>query len=506
MPAPDPSITSVQIGREPNKSVVNWLLFGQELNEVYLLLDFISGRPDKHLSDLKDKIPKTDTNSGAAQMMSQDDVIEYISKLRYPPEGSAAQTSKDAALVLLVKDALNSIAYPARGMTIAYTTLFTNTGRYSSASRQELASLAYPTLVGHARWFRRINHVMVSLALAITVIAATLLWQVTYGVQLTARFEETKRNDTASAARVFDQINSLKVSGGTLPSYNINEICNIRRTGHAGGEKYRDQQQKGDVGENGTNGTNPPAISSSSIALRETSAIQQACADYAFRHAQLCVTVADFGAYAGSTMFKAIGRLLPVHEPEHAEECDVYFKREGSVQTEASLGDAGIAGATSFMGSAPGPKPEQTMALVVQSSTPQNQRVERRGRQEDAISIAGVLSVTSNYLLPILFGLSGSIVAVIRSIQNKINENVLVPRDRALTMIRLPLGMVAGVCVGLFLSPDDVSKNAAGLGGFTLSASGIAFLAGYGAEAFFRTLDAIVERIFALDDTAKRKI
>lgn len=505
MSEPTPQEPNKAAKQSPDEANFNLLLFRQELNEVYLLLDFISGRPDKHLSDLKGKIPKLEETGSAGETMSQDDIIRFVSKLRYPPEGDAVQTSRDAALLLLIKDTLNSIAYPARGMTIAYTTLFTNADRSSAASRPALASRAYPTLTNHAKWFRGLNHFFVFLGVAITLLSAILLWKVTYGVQLTARFEEAKRNDTLSAARVFDQINSLKVSGAAPSTYDITEVCSLR--GHRNAKiapEAAGSQQKFAIESSGSNvaAAGAPTLS---IDMREVSAVQQACADYAFKHAQLCVTVADFGKYAGSQTFKIIAMLLPVHELERAEECDVYFQGERVPRTQPASsggGDGTIskaadhAGNDNMGGSNPG-----TSQLNAEKGT----RFERMGRQEDAISIAGVLSVTSNYLLPILFGLAGSIVAVIRSIQNKIYDNVLVPRDRALAMIRLPLGMVAGICVGLFLSPDGVSKSSSGIGGFTLSASGIAFLAGYGAEAFFRTLDALVERVFVLDDPAKRK-
>ena len=59
--------------------------------------------------------------------------------------------------------------------------------------------------------------------------------------------------------------------------------------------------------------------------------------------------------------------------------------------------------------------------------------------------------------------------------------------------------MVAGVSVGLFLSPTSIAQNSSSIGAFTISASGIAFLADYGAEAFFRALDVLISRIFNLD-------
>lgn len=486
---------------EAHEKSFSQLLFQQELNEIYLLLDFISGRPDKDLNALNDKIKDPDGLKDSN--LTAGEVIQRISILRYPPEGTIEQKSKDAAFLLQVKDALNSIAYPARGLTIAYTTLFTDPGRSTGARRPALAGRAYPTLVNHAKWFRRINIVLASVGLVTMILAAVLLWLITYGVQLTARFEEAKRNDTASAARVFDQLNSLKAGGADLSSYEIVEVCKLNKAKSGDHRQGLALSQSGAADE--PKRSQDSGARRSSIPAMDTSAVQQACADYAFKHAQLCVTVADFGAYADSAIFKAMGTLLPVHRSSLAEECDIYPDNGGDRKAGAlgaSVSNSRLDSMIRFSAAtndttAPRAKPEAPALTDPPAS--------RRGRQEDAISIAGVLSVTSNYLLPMVFGLCGSIVAVIRSVQNKINDSLLVPRDRALAMIRLPLGMIAGVTVGLFLSPDGAAKSTSGLGGFTLSASGIAFLAGYGAEAFFRTLDGIVDRIFLLEDPGKRR-
>ena len=122
-----------------------------------------------------------------------------------------------------------------------------------------------------------------------------------------------------------------------------------------------------------------------------------------------------------------------------------------------------------------------------------------RGRQEDAASIVGVLAMVSNYVLPALFGLIGTVTAAVRSIQCKIRDSLLSPRDRILLQTRLPLGIMAGICVGLFLTPSSMTlQPAVSAGAFTLSASGIAFMAGYGSEAFFVALDGLIERTFSL--------
>ena len=51
----------------------------QDLNEVYLLLDFISRRPDKRLSDLNNKI--SDPHSNNKDRLSSGEIIARVSAL-----------------------------------------------------------------------------------------------------------------------------------------------------------------------------------------------------------------------------------------------------------------------------------------------------------------------------------------------------------------------------------------------------------------------------------------
>lgn len=48
--------TNCPLGLGPAETSFEELVYRQDLNEVYLLLDFISGRPDKRFSDLDHKI------------------------------------------------------------------------------------------------------------------------------------------------------------------------------------------------------------------------------------------------------------------------------------------------------------------------------------------------------------------------------------------------------------------------------------------------------------------
>ena len=66
------------------------LIFRQDLNEVHLLIDFISGRADRSLSTLSMPHPTTPDKT-----MTSGEIAEAISKMRYPPpEGTPVINAK----------------------------------------------------------------------------------------------------------------------------------------------------------------------------------------------------------------------------------------------------------------------------------------------------------------------------------------------------------------------------------------------------------------------------
>lgn len=118
-------------------------------------------------------------------------------------------------------------------------------------------------------------------------------------------------------------------------------------------------------------------------------------------------------------------------------------------------------------------------------------------RQETAPSVAGMVSAFANYLLPVLFGVVGALAGLGRIIQDKIRDSLLFPRDMLLLKFRMLFGCIAGASVGLFFDPTKVAADiTSGHAGLSLSASGIAFLAGYGAPVFFRMLDKLIGWVF----------
>ena len=111
-----------------------------------------------------------------------------------------------------------------------------------------------------------------------------------------------------------------------------------------------------------------------------------------------------------------------------------------------------------------------------------------------------VLIVFSGYILPLFYGLLGTIVGAFRSIQDKVRNGELGPRDLGSTVTGLMLGSVAGLVIGILMSPDSFSGGSpASPGNVTLTASGLAFVAGYASQSFFRFIDSVVAKVFPAD-------
>ncbi len=115
------------------------------------------------------------------------------------------------------------------------------------------------------------------------------------------------------------------------------------------------------------------------------------------------------------------------------------------------------------------------------------------------------VGVIGNYLLPVFYGAVGSIAFVLRQFNQRLADRCLTPRDRRANHIRIVLGTMTGACIGLFVNNSAAPSQTTGLGGaaVTLSASAIAFLAGYGVEAVFKTLDALLNHVFRLNQAEK---
>jgi len=121
-------------------------------------------------------------------------------------------------------------------------------------------------------------------------------------------------------------------------------------------------------------------------------------------------------------------------------------------------------------------------------------------------SVSSLLSVFSNFVLPMMFGVLGTFVAAIRLVQTNVRDSTLSPRDLWNTVLSLPLGMVAGVAVGLFYSPATAPSSVTGSSAvnLTMTASGLGFLAGYASQTFFDMLDSLKKNTFTLNGSAPK--
>jgi hypothetical protein len=109
------------------------------------------------------------------------------------------------------------------------------------------------------------------------------------------------------------------------------------------------------------------------------------------------------------------------------------------------------------------------------------------------------LGIFTQYVLPLLYGLLGAQAYILRTLSREI-QNVTFTRGSEIRYsLRWPLGMLAGVTVGLFFDPADLSGIAA------VTPLGLAFLAGYGVELVFTGLDRMVSA-FAGDGGERPKV
>ncbi len=90
-------------------------IFVRELNEVFLLLDHISGRWDKSLYNFHNH------DDGEPH-------IDELCAIGLAPPGSDEQRVAQAVKVLCAKNKLNAAARPATGLTIAFTLLVVGEG------------------------------------------------------------------------------------------------------------------------------------------------------------------------------------------------------------------------------------------------------------------------------------------------------------------------------------------------------------------------------------------
>ncbi|WP_428483268.1 hypothetical protein [Rhodopila sp.] len=440
-----------------------------------MMLDFIAGKPDETIDDLQVKWSR----SLAGQQARPREASELLTELRkiedrYTNSTKAAPApvldADDAALLQLVKNALNAKSKPASATTIAYTNLYIRGQRRARPGDYE--ALAHPELVKPA-WRHRITNTAL---LAIVLVAALIaLWEsasVALGKSiLQARLDLRVRQAAIATEKLRAETSALAASDWALPALQLGDVSWF---------KDKAPHLSFDFCER-------PRILAQTVRLQfetvtgikwPTGVQEQRTQDAPNENPPK--TAEDLRVY---------------ETPQQQEICDWDL----ILRDQFRISTAEMAGYVRSWPSLVG-NPFEAMAkpfLAAVGVTGKDNDDEQEGDTE--IKLAPRLLVHGNFILPVLFAFLGAAAHVVLEFYTKMQASTLTPHDRALGAIRLVLGLVVGTCIGLAFSsvtpaPDKTITDL--VASLSLTASGVSFLAGFGVEGVFDMLREVVKRVF----------
>ena len=417
-------------------------LFESDLNEVCLLLDFVSGRPE--LSFDKMTMPDMDAlrSGDLNKTWSSSQIVEEITKIRFPriPDTEEVR-ARNASVLLLAKDQLSRLSCPARGQTIAYTAMYVaaeGVKYWGKAKKSEdydalvrMAQNTFPYLQDHVQRFRTLRLLLIFIGFIALALTALTYWDVERGRLALQRLDQFW-HDREATLQAHPDLWNEKLCRWYLPG---DEQTMLRPPP-------------------------PPA-----------------------------------GAGADGD------KLAPT--------CSAFWYSEKSrEEARADLDRVFLCSDMNWLGLLHTWCWRNFVTGAVPSApetTPTGSQPEKLASQVNWQSATAILSVFTGNILPMMFGLLGTLIGAFHSIQSKVRDGELAPRDYGMTILGLPMGIVAGFVVGLFLSPSEAPAQGAGgiAGNLTLTASGLGFLAGYGSQTFFSFVDDLLRRIFPNNAAAR---
>lgn len=107
----------------------------------------------------------------------------------------------------------------------------------------------------------------------------------------------------------------------------------------------------------------------------------------------------------------------------------------------------------------------------------------------------GYALILGIYILPLLYGLIGGLTYVLRELRSNVRKYTLDKESTIKYILRIILGAVAGMSVGLFWS-DIENAQSVGFTSISLSPMLLAFIAGYCVEHVLDFIDKIIKNIF----------
>jgi hypothetical protein len=412
--------------------------------------------------------------------MSSAEVVRRISQMRYPPDEGPVINAQNAAILLMAKDRLSALASPARGLTIAYTTMFIdsesgrsicsrlrrlfrgtdriknkNAGRRHD-TRLDLAQRTFPGLQAHARKFRRWRDLLAGFTLLWLSLTALAYWDVGLGRAALDRLDQDWK---ATVSELKDNPDLIHCNGGT-----------------AGDGRGTAEPAK----------TGPDAKTGNDATTR-----QFACRRY------------NYLKWLGETAGNEVQSVFRCEGMEYTKVAHVWcwhWLLSGSAVVPGLGADCPSAGKSGK----DQPRAEQS-GRATAASSPESVSCYAKANATYWQKATSLMSVFTSYVLPMMFALLGTLIGAFRAILTRIGASELAPRDLVRMKTGIPTGLVAGIAVGLFLSPSSVPMQGAGAvaSQLTLTASGLGFLAGYASYSFFGFLDGMIRTVFP-DGSATR--
>lgn len=372
------------------------------------------------------------------------DWIERICEISWPPSKSSAHRAEQAALLIRAKDFLNRLARPASGMSIAFTLMVTQKDGDQAAARQQTDSSADETA-----------------------------WRSSLAIRA---YPDLK----AHASEFRTWLNFIKVFligwlvVTCLLSWYVASGNNALADYAAARTRFVAAQQKIDDLEAGR----APSVFSGTPSTPKADGAETPAgsAPQGPSVGNVPKVEREVGYCERWTWQETqyVGRRLKEYQSaDHLQACRAFDIAESELEVaeKRPRGWLGVWRWILEVGSAPG---------------------------EAAAAAAWLTALLGTAVLPVFYGLLGSAAAVVRSLSQKIRASTLTPRDRNLSTQQLALGAVVGACIGLFIVGGDKTL----IGPVTLSGSAISFVAGFGVDAVFHALEALIGRIFNLAPAA----
>lgn len=493
------------VAEEQTPERIQDFVFQRELAEVYLLLDYLSGRSDRSLTHA---IADAD---GSGKIS-----IEEICRISWPPEGSKPEQAAQAATLLLAKDALNSAAKPATGTSIAFTLLvagddesaeawrqqghgFANwlrrafsfrkrqaaapprapagpnppaggggsppppggsrgafpSGSNAVPSRASLARVAYPGLIGSARRSYWTFNLIIGFLFAWLIMTCALSWNIAAGRAIVARLDAIEKDRAVIDGKI-EKAESAPAGGsqaaGTAtdpnaaPSQNgATQSAAVQAANSTPVNRYCTRPLR--LG---------PAKTPDGREIKQFESVTQR---------QLCDQVDENRVLYISSCLHIHSWLTPWRS----------LGLESPAERERACA----------------PLPTDTKSAEIRA-------IPLSEHQRASV----LVEILATAVLPIFYGFLGAGAAVVRDIWSKMRDFLLLPRDLTLSLGRLALGAVIGACIGLFISPSTGSapSGATLTTAVALTPSALSFIAGFGVEGVFVALESLIKRVFNIPD------